>query len=287
MIFTIARHELRRLFLSPLAWIILAVVEFILAWMFLQHLEGFLTIQSQLLGMNSEYGVTEVVAAPLFGNAAIVLLLVVPLVSMRLVTEERRNKTLALLYSAPLSMTEIVLGKYLGLYTFLLIQLLLIALMPLSLLAGGGLDFGLLASGLLGLALLLGGFAAVGLFMSTLTQHQTVAAVSTFGMLASALLGLALLLGGFAAVGLFMSTLTQHQTVAAVSTFGMLLFFWLLDWARTGAGGGVLPYLSLLNHTEPFLKGLFDTRDLAYHLLFIATFLALSVRRLDMDRLGG
>lgn len=248
MIFTIARHELRRLFLSPLAWVILAVVEFILAWIFLQHIESFLTIQSQLLGVSGEYGVTEVVATPLFGNTAIVLLLVVPLISMRLVTEERRNKTLPLLFSAPLSMTEIVLGKYLGLYAFLLIQLLLIALMPLSLLAGGGLDFGLLASSLLGLALLLGGFAAVGLFMSTLTQHQT---------------------------------------VAAVSTFGVLLFFWLLDWARAGAGGGALPYLSLLNHTEPFLKGLFDTRDVVYHLLFSATFLALSVRRLDMDRLGG
>jgi len=248
MIFTIARHELRRLFLSPLAWIILAVVEFILAWMFLQHIESFLTFQSQLLGMSGEYGVTEVVVSPLLGNAAFVFLLVVPLISMRLVTEERRNRTLPLLFSAPLSMTEIVLGKFLGLYAFLLIQLLLIALMPLSLLAGGGLDFGLLAAGLLGLALLLGGFAAVGLFMSTLTQHQT---------------------------------------VAAVSTFGMLLFFWLLDWSRAGTGGGVLPYLSLLNHTEPFLKGLFDTRDVIYHLLFIGTFLALGVRRLDMDRLGG
>ena len=248
MIFTIARHELRRLFLSPLAWIILAVVEFILAWMFLQHIESFLTIQSQLLGMSGEYGLTEAVVSPLFGNTAFVLLLVVPLVSMRLVTEERRNKTLPLLFSAPLSMTEIVLGKYLGLYAFLLIQLLLITLMPLSLLAGGGLDFGLFASGLLGLALLTGGFAAVGLFMSTLTQHQT---------------------------------------VAAVSTFGTLLIFWLLDWARSGTGAGALAYLSLLNHTEPFLKGLFDTRDVVYHLLFIGTFLALSVRRLDMDRLGG
>jgi len=72
-----------------------------------------------------------------------------------------------------------------------------------------------------------------------------------------------------------------------VSTFGVLLFFWLLDWARTGTGGGALPYLSLLNHTEPFLKGVFDTRDVVYHVLFITTFLALSVRRLDMDRLGG
>ena len=248
MIFTIARHELRRLFLSPLAWVILAVVQFILAWMFLQYIESFIALRTQMLGMNGEYGVTEVVAAQVFGTAAFVLLLVVPLISMRLVTEERRNKTLPLLFSAPLSMTEIVLGKFLGLYTFLLIQLALTALMPLSLLAGGGLDFGLLGAGLLGLALLLGGFAAVGLFMSTLTQHQT---------------------------------------IAAIGTFGILLTFWLLDWARAGTSGGVLPYLSLLNHTEPFLKGVFDTRDVVYHLLFIVSFLALSVRRLDMDRLGG
>lgn len=248
MIFTIARHELRRLFLSPLAWTILGVVLFILAWMFLQSVQNFLTIQSQLLGMGGEYGLTEVVVMPLLGNAAVVLLLVTPLISMRLVTEERRYRTLPLLFSAPLSMTEIVLGKYLGLLAFLLLLTALIALMPLSLLLGGGLDLGMFAAGLLGFALLLGGFAAVGLFMSTLTQHQT---------------------------------------IAAVGTFGVLLFFWLLDWTGTGSGGGALPYLSLLNHYEPFLKGVFDTRDAVYHLLFIATFLSLSVRRLDMDRLGG
>lgn len=248
MIFIIARQELRRLFLSPLAWTILGVVQFVLAWMFLQSVNNFLVVQSQLLGMGGEYGITELVAMPLLGNAAVVLLLITPLVSMRLVTEERRNKTLPLLFSAPVSMTEIVLGKYLGLVAFLALQLLLVALMPLSLLLGGGLDLGMFASGLLGLLLLIGAFAAVGLFLSTLTQHQT---------------------------------------VAAVGTFGVLLFFWLLDWARTGADGGVLPYLSLLNHYEPFLKGAFDTRDAIFHLLFITTFLALSVRRLDMDRVGG
>jgi ABC-2 type transport system permease protein len=248
MIFVIARQELRRLFLSPLAWTILGVVQFVLAWMFLQSVNNFLVVQSQLLGMGGEYGITELVVMPLLGNAAVVLLLITPLVSMRLVTEERRNKTLALLFSAPLSMTEIALGKYLGLVAFLALQLLLVALMPLSLLSGSGLDLGMFGSGLLGLLLLIGAFAAVGLFLSTLTQHQT---------------------------------------IAAVGTFGVLLFFWLLDWARTGADGGVLPYLSLLNHYEPFLKGVFDTRDAIFQLLFIGTFLALSVRRLDMDRLGG
>lgn len=249
MILTIATHELRRMFLSPLAWSILAVVQLILAFLFLGHIEYFQQVQAQLLGMDNPPGLTEIVVAPLLGNAAIVLLLVVPLVSMRLVSEERRNKTLCLLFSAPISMTEIVLGKYLGLVAFLYIQLALIALMPLALLLGGNLDFGVLAAGLLGLMLLLAGFAAVGLFMSTLTQHQT---------------------------------------VAAVATFGMLLLFWILDWAGEGlAGAGVLGQLSLLNHYEPFLKGVFDTTDLAYHLLFAATFLTFAVRRLDMDRLGG
>jgi len=248
MILTIARHELRRLFLSPLAWTILAVVQLILAWMFLSHVDYYLGIQSRLVGMDDAPGVTEAVVAPLFGNSAIVLLLVAPLVSMRVFTEERRNKTLALLVSAPLSMTEIVLGKYLALLAFLLTQLALTACMPLSLLAGGGLDFGTLGSGLLGLTLLLAGFAAVGVFMSTLTQHQT---------------------------------------VAAVSTFGVLLLFWILDWSGAGSSGGTLAYLSLLNHYEPFLKGVFDTRDAVFHLVFIGLFLALSVRRLDMDRLGG
>ncbi len=249
MIFTIARLELMRLFLSPLAWSILAAVQLILAFMFLSHLEYFGLVQTQLLGLEQAPGLTEIMVAPLFGNAAVVLLLVVPLVSMRLVSDERRARTLTLLTSAPLSMTEIVLGKYLGLVGFLVLLLALILLMPLSLLLGGGLDYGVLLSGVLGLALLLAGFAAVGLFMSTLTQHQT---------------------------------------VAAVSSFGVLLLFWILDWAGAGAGGAsALAYLSLLNHYEPFLKGVFDSGDAVYHALFIATFLTLAVRRLEMDRLGG
>lgn len=249
MILTIAGAELRRLFLSPLAWTILAVVQLILALVFFGYLKEFQQIQSQLLSSGSGEGITTMVVSPLLGFAAVLLLLVSPLISMRLFSEERRNKTLSLLVSAPVSMMEIVLGKYLSLVIFLWIILGMALLMPLSLLAGGHLDFGL------------------------------------FG---AALLGLALLLAGFAAVGVFMSTLTQYQTVAAVSTFGMLLLFLILELAGEALGGAsVLTYLSLLTHYEPFLRGVFDTRDAVYHVLFIVTFLTLSVRRLDMDRLGG
>lgn len=248
MIGAIAWAELKRLFLSPLAWVILAVVQLILGFMFLSNLEYFFIVQARLMASGGTQGVTEIVVAPLFGNAAIVLLLVIPLISMRLLAEERRQRTLPLLYSAPVSMTQIVLGKYTGLLGFLAILLLGIALMPLSLLAGGRLDSGMVAAGLLGLSLLLAAFAAVGLFMSSLTQHQM---------------------------------------VAALGTFGALLLFWILDWAGGGEQSGVLSYLSLLNHYEPFLNGVFDTADVAYLLLFTLTFLVLSVRRLDMERLGG
>ena len=207
MIFTIASREFKSLFLSPLAWSILAVVQLILAFLFLGRVELFQVYQTQLLALENPPGVTEVVVPELLGNAAVVLLLVVPLLTMRLISEERRNRTLTLLFSAPISMTEIVLGKFLGMLVFLFLVAMLIALMPLSLLLGGGLDFGLLLSGVLGLMLLLASFAAVGLFVSTLTQHPT---------------------------------------VAAIGTFGALLMFWILDWSGQGAASGSLfAYLSI------------------------------------------
>lgn len=249
MIITIAARELKGFFLSPLAWSVLAALQAILALLFLGQVEQVQLYRAQLLAMENAPGVTELVVPPLFGAAAIVLLLIVPLITMRLIAEERRNRTLPLLFSAPVSMTEIVLGKYLGVLLFLLLIVALIALMPLSLLAGGTLDFGLFAS---------------------------------------ALLGLSLTLASFAAIGLFMSTMTQHPAVAAVAGFGVLLLFWILDTTGQGdARTSALAYLSMLNHYQPFLRGVFDTGDALYHVIVVVTFLALSIRRLDADRLGG
>lgn len=246
----IAAHELRSMFLSPLAWSILAVVQLILAYIFLVQVELFMQWQPRLAGIPGSPGLTDIVVSPLFQSAAIVLLLVVPLLTMRLVSDERRNRTLTLLLSSPLSMSEIILGKYLGLMGFLLILLSLLALMPLSLLLGGGLDLGLLVSGLLGLVLVVASFAAAGLFLSTLTEQPT---------------------------------------VAAVSSFGLLLFLWIIDWAGAkggdGAAGGLLAYLSLLGHYDALLKGVFDSKDILYYLIFCATFLILAIHRLDAERL--
>jgi len=162
MAFTIAGRELRSLFLSPMAWAILAVVSGICAWFFLSYLDFFLQIQPRLAAVPGGPGAADIVVAPLFSTAATVLLLVVPLLTMRLISEERRAQTLPLLLSAPVSMTEIVLGKFLGVLGFVLVMLLLIAAMPLSLLAGGTLDLGLWAAGVLGLLLLLDADCAAG-----------------------------------------------------------------------------------------------------------------------------
>ena len=246
MILTLAGRELRSLFLSPLAWAILAVVQLVLGFMFLSQVDTFLQWQAQIAMLDNAPGITEVIVAPLLGNAAIVLLLVVPLLTMRLISEERRNQTLPLLFSAPISMSEIILGKYLGILSFLLIMVLLIALMPLSLLLGGNIDIGMLAAGLLGLTLMLASFSAIGLYISSLTSHPT---------------------------------------VAAITTFGALLLLWILNWASNSAPDGVLAYLSMLQHLQPLLRGVFNSADIAYFLLFIFCFLVLAIRRLDADRL--
>jgi ABC-2 type transport system permease protein len=246
MAFTIAGRELRTLFLSPLAWSILGVVQLIQAFLFLVLLDTYLTeIQPRYAGYEQMPGVTDFIVTGLFQNAGVILLMVTPLLTMRLISEERRNRTLSLLFTAPLSMAEIVLGKYLGVLGFLLMMVGMMVLMPLSLLLGGGLDF---------------------------------------GKLAACVLALSLLLAGFASVGLFISALSGQPTVAAVSTFGALLLLWVVDWNRS-AEGGVLEWLSMLHHYDKLLKGLVNTADLAYFVLFILAFLVLSVHTLDNDRL--
>jgi ABC-2 type transport system permease protein len=147
-------------------------------------------------------------------------------------------------------MTEIVLGKFLGVTLFFLLLLAMLITMPLSLYAGTTLDAGKLAAGILGLALVLTSFAAIGVFMSSLTEQPV---------------------------------------VAAISTLGLLILLWIVDWSGASQEqvSTLFQYLSIKAHFESFLKGLFSTADVGYYLLLIATFLILSIRRLDQQRLTG
>ncbi len=249
-IFTIAARELRSLFLSPLAWSVLGVVQFIFAYIFLAQLNTFIQVQPQLANLENAPGATELIATPLFATSAIIFMLVIPLITMRVIAGERANNSLTLLFSAPLSMTEIILGKFFGVLGFLICMAVLLAAMPLSLGFSGTLDYGLLFS---------------------------------------AWLGLLLLVASFTAIGVYMSSLTQQPVVAAISTFGILLMLWILDWSSDKVSDpnatGALEYLSILRHFEAMAKGLFSSADLMYFIIISASFLILSIRRLDGDRL--
>jgi len=248
MILTIASRELKTLFLSPLAWSILAVLQLILAYLFLTQVETFSSFQAQLANIDNAPGMTEVIVLPLFSNASIILLLVTPLLTMRLVCEERRNKTLALLLSAPLSSMEIITGKFLGILGLLIIIVSLTSLMPLSLLIGGELDLGKFACNIFALLLLVSAFTSLGLYMSCIASHPT---------------------------------------IAAICSFGLLLLLWVLDWTAglKGQGSELFHYLSMLKHFQSIQSGLLNTVDISYFLLFISTFLILSIRRLENDRI--
>ena len=248
MIVTIASREFKSLFLSPLAWTVLAVLQCILAYLFLTQVETFTLLQPKLAAIEGAPGLTDIVVTPLYGNAGLILLLVTPLLTMRLICEERRNKTLSLLLSAPISTIDIILGKYFGLLGLLLLAVLLITLMPLSLLTGGELDAGKVAANLLALVLLVTAFTATGLFMSAIASHPT---------------------------------------VAAMGTFGILLLLWILDWTSgmQDQRSELFEYLSILRHFQNIQSGLISTVDIGYFLLFTATFLLLSIRSLDNERL--
>ena len=254
MIFTIAAKELKGLFASPLAWVVLTLAQATLGLLFLRWLDEFLQREPQLVGMSNVPGLTESVAVPFFHNAFVVFLFAVPLLAMRLVAEERRNQTLVLLMSAPVSMTEIVLGKFAGLAVFLLAIVALITLMPLSLALGARIDYGLLAGLVAGLVLMVASFAAVGLYISCLTAHPVVAAFGAF----IALLAMALF-GEIAEDGL------RARGVAL--------------------GASLARVISPLKNFEPFLRGVLDTYAVACSLLLIAVFLTLAIRQLDAQRL--
>jgi ABC-2 type transport system permease protein len=181
MIRLIAMRELRSLFSMPSTWLVLAALQFIFAWVFLARLEAFLEIQPQLARLINPPGLTVTVAAPLFNTAALLLMMLVPMFTMRLIAEERRNQTLALLLSSPLAARHIVLGKFTGLLAFLLLLTLSLPLMLYTL--GTHLDHGLLFSNYLGLALLTASFVAPGLYISSLTSQPVIAAIGALALL--------------------------------------------------------------------------------------------------------
>ncbi len=237
----IARREARALFLSPLAWALLAVNQLVLGWIFLRVVERFTGLEAtQRAG-----GVTLELSLNLFSFAAVLALFSTPLLATRLFTEDLRSGSYRLLRAAPVSLAAILLGKYLALGALLAALVLLPLLMAGSLWTATPLDWGLLASAALGLGLVNGYFAAVATFAATLSAQPAVSVTAGYGLL------------------LLLSVMSQSGALGGEEAVG------LLRW------------LSWNEHLLPFLLGMVRASDLFYFLGGTLVFLLLALRQLE------
>jgi len=247
MIRLIASKEFRSLLAAPSTWLVLGALQFILAWSLLGRLNAFLQLQSQLTLIANAPGATQVVVPPLFGIVALVMLLLAPVFTMRLLAEERRNLTFALLLAAPVSICHIVLGKFFGLMLFLSLIVFATTAMALVLALGTTMDFGMLLANAIGLLLLAASYAALGLYISALTAQPIVAAIA-----------------------------------ALAALFGL----WLADSNATDSNP-LMHALTPTGHFLNFNGGLLDSSDFVYFILFCAVFLSLTIRRIQNNRIYG
>lgn len=247
MIRLIALKEFRSLLHAPSTWFILGALQFILSWSFLGRLDAFLQLQSQFALIANAPGATQEVIPPLYSIVALAMMMLVPTYTMRLLAEERRNQTMALLMAAPVSGLHIVLGKFFGLMLFLSLIIFACTAMMLTLALGTHMDFGLLFANMAGLLLLTASYAALGLYISSLTAQPIVAAIG-----------------------------------ALAAFFGL----WLAEASATDSNH-VLRALAPTGHFQNFNTGLVDSGDLIYFILFCAVFLLLAIRRIRNNRTYG
>jgi ABC-2 type transport system permease protein len=249
----IAGKELRSYFVSPIAYVVITGFLLLGGWFFFNLLARFnflLQIYSSMRNPEAQVrlNLNEFVIAPLLHNLSVVLVILVPVITMRSFAEEKRSGTYELLMTSPLSITEIVAGKFLGSVAFLFVMIGLTGIYPLILMAYGNPELGIMASGYLGLLLL---------------------AIA------------------FATVGLLTSSFTENQIIAAVICLVLLLLLYVIAWPAETAGpvlGGVLKYLSLTEHFGEMVKGIIDTKDLVYFGSVILLSLFLTHRSVESVR---
>lgn len=254
----ITKKELHIYFTTPIAYVLLAVFLLILSYFFKVFFDQYVEYSNRAAmlaqlqpGVADQLNFTDMIFAPMLGNAGVVLIFVVPFLTMRLIAEEKRQQTFQLLMTSPVRSWEIVLGKYLSSVLVMALAVGLTAAYPL----------------LLNRVAVSGG-----------VEWQTAAV---------AYLGLFLLAASFVAIGLFVSALTESQVVAAAVTFGLLLLMWVLSWASGSAEGAskdLLEYVCALTHLRGFLKGTVNLADVTYFLSVIGLGLFLTRNAIERSR---
>lgn len=249
-IWTICRRELYAYFVSPIAWVLLTIFA-LLSGVFTYDMSALFVragFESQMQGQSFPMNVNEQVLAPLLSNISVVGLFLIPLISMRLFAEEKRQGTIELLVTSPVHDTEIVLGKWLS-AVLMYGALLVVLLADISFLFFyGNPDWRPFLTG----------------FLGVLLQGASILALGTF-----------------------ISTLTKNQIVAGAIGFGLALVLWILSWSTSFGNSPtvqVLNYLSIISHQDTFTRGIIDTKDLIYYLSVIFFGLFLTTRSLESLR---
>ena len=247
-IFAIASRELDAYFATAIGWLSLGgfigLTGFIFAWIVTAYADQ----TAQSMGYGGGLNVNEHLLPDFFGTTAVILLLLMPAQSMRLFSEDMKQRSMELLLSSPLSSLEIVLGKYLGAVAFLAIMLL--------------------------------GTSHYMVILWWLTSPDLMIILANYA-------GTFLMASSFLAVGLLTSAMTKSQLTALVGSFGFLLLLWFLSGIgslASGTAGEVLSYISVLSHLEELSRGLLHTRDVVYYLTFIGFFLFATLQRVEAMR---
>jgi ABC-2 type transport system permease protein len=249
-VWTICQRELYSYFVSPIAWVLLTIFAFLSGAFTYIITASFVraSLEGQMTGQSFPMNVNEQVIRPLFSNVAVIGLFLIPLISMRLFAEEKRQGTIELLITSPVHDLEIVLGKWLSaviMYSALLLVLLI--------------DYS---------------------FLFIYGQPDWKPVVT--GFLGVLLFGACLL-----ALGTFISTTTRNQIVAGAVGFALALLLWILDWTTSFGNSPtvqVMSYLSILSHLDSFARGVIDSKDVIYYLSMIFLGLFLTTRSLESLR---
>ena len=248
-VLAIARRELNSYFASPIAYVVIGFFALMYGFFFYSLLLYF--DRQSLQAAGQPVNVNEQFLRPVFLNATVIFLFVLPLVTMRTYSEEKRSGTIELLLTAPLTDLQIIIGKFLGAMG------LYAAMMALTL-------------------------VHVGLLFAFGNPEWRPVATTYLGML---------LMGGcFVSVGLLISSLTKNQIVAGMVTFGVFLMLWVINWIASFMGPTaqqVLNYLSITDHLDDFTKGIIDTKHIVYYVSFITFGLFLTARSVDTERWRG
>ena len=252
-VWPIYKKELRLYFTTPLAWAVIFIFLLVMGFFFWLYFTIFTRASMQAAmnpAMARDLSVIEYVMRPLFSGflSVILFLSLVPAITMRLVSEERRSGTLELLMTHPVTDGAIVMGKFLGALA-LWVVMLAVSLIHMGL-----------------------------LFIYGNPEWKP---------LLAAYLGLLLMGGAFIALGLMISSTTNNQIVAGVITFVVFLLLWIVGWFGDSAGpwmGPLTSWLSITEHFDDFSKGIIDTKHVLYYVSLITFGLFLTAKSVDTER---